>query len=340
MMESEPVSLRALPGQKHMGERLLGLAAQRPGGRVFLFWGPRGAAKRAAAEALAEACLCHRGEGGEPCRSCSSCLKLGAGSHPDLLILEPESGKKKIAIDQARELIKRLTYPPLEGERRVVIIPDAERLSLEAANALLKTLEEPPADTLTLLTTSQREALPATIVSRCQSFLFPQPEEGWLVGRVAERMSLDRDTARLLAVLGQGDLETACGLDRDKVLDSRKMFIQSLCRESASSGAGRLFELAAEVSAEADSAELFLDLGAVCLRDLLVTAQSGKAGETINRDLAGELAAIAPQRPPGVRAERLEAVLAARAALGAYANRRLTLEALMVKLSPEVWESS
>ena len=287
---------------------------------------------------MAWSCLCLRGEGGEPCRSCPSCFKLAAGSHPDLIVLEPEAGKKKIAIEQARELIKRLNYPPLEGDRRVVLIPDADRLSLEAANALLKTLEEPPADTLTLLTSSLREALPATVISRCQSFLFPRPEEDWLVGQVAGRMSLDQDSARLLAVLGQGDLETTCALDRESILKSRERFIENLCREPDRSGAGRLFRLAEEVSSEAASAELFLDLGAVCLRDLLVAAATGQADRAINRDLAGELAAAAQKGSPGVWADRLEAVLSARSALAAYANRRLTLEALMVRLAPEAWE--
>ncbi len=331
--------MRALPGQKKLGERLLHLAAQRPGGRVFLFWGPRGSSKKAAALALASACLCPRGQEGEPCLACPSCVKLAAGSHPDLIILQPEEGKKRIAIDQAREVIKRLTYPPLEGDRRALIIPDAERFSLEAANSLLKTLEEPPADTLTVLTTSQREALPATILSRCQSFLFPQPEEGWLLDRIARRMNLDSETARLLAVLAQGDLEAACALDRDEVMSGREMVLESLCRENGGLETDRLFGLAREVADREGAAELFLDLGAICLRDLLFTAETQRSGETVNRDLAGRLAGLAGQRTPPDWAQRLETVLAARAALDAYANRRLTLEAMMLRLGSVVWEN-
>lgn len=334
------MSLRNLPGQNKLGTQLIHLAAQRPGGRVFLFWGPRGAAKRAAAYALASACLCQQGEEGEPCRRCLSCIKLLAGSHPDQIVLEPEKGKKKIAIEQTRELIKRLSYPPLEGDRRAVIIPDAERLSLEAANALLKTLEEPPGDTLTILTSSEREALPVTVLSRCQSFLFPQPEEGWLIDRVAERMSLDRDTARLMSVLAQGDLEAACALDRDTVLTGRERVIKKLCRQPGGVEADRLFDLALEVADKAESTELFLDLCAVCLRDLLLVAETGEAGEAINLDLAAQLPGLARQRTPRGWADRLEAVLSARSALNVYANQRLTLEALMLQLSPEVWENS
>ncbi len=340
MMEAELMSLRDLPGQKKLGARLIRLAAQRPGGLVFLFWGPRGAAKRAAAQALAAACLCPRGEEGEPCRNCPSCLKIRAGSHPDLILLEPEKGKKKIAIESAREVIKRLTYPPLEGDRRVVMIPEADTLSAEAANALLKTLEEPPGDTLTILTTSEREALPVTVLSRCQSFLFPQPEEDWLLERVAERMSLDRDTARLMSVLAQGDLEAACALDREKVLAGRERVVGLLSRRPGETGADRLFDPASEVADKAESTQLFLDLYTVCLRDLLLAAETGETGEAVNRDLAAELGGLARQRSARDWADRLEAVLAARSALNVYANQRLTLEALMLRLSPEVWENS
>ena len=338
MLESGPISLRDLPGQKRLGQRLLHLAAQRPGGRVFLFWGPSGASKKAAALALASACLCRRGEQGEPCLSCPSCVKLAAGSHPDLIVLRPEENKKKIGIDQAREVIKRLTYPPLEGDRRAFIIPDAELLSLEAANALLKTLEEPPPDTLTVLTTSQREGLPATILSRCQSFLFPQPEEGWLLETVSRTMSVDRDTARLLSALAQGDPQAACDLDRDTVLKRREIILDSICRKNGEARVDRLFELAREVADKDGAAEMFLDLGAICLRDLLLASETRGDGETFNRDLGAELAGLAGQRAPGDWAGRLETVLAARAALDAYANRRLTLEAMMLKLGSEDWE--
>ncbi len=339
MIESDQISLRDLPGQKKLGERLLHLAAQRPGGKVFLFWGPRGAAKKTAASALAASCLCHKGDQGESCRDCPSCVKLSAGSHPDLIVLEPEEGKKKIAIEQARELIKRLTYPPLEGNRRAIIIADAERLSPEAANALLKTLEEPPLDTLILITTSEREALPVTVLSRCQSFLFPQPEEDWVVDQVAERMSLDRDTARLLAVLAQGDPEAACGLDPKEVMDGRETVLDRLCRRDRQVAADRLLEVAQEMARESGPAELFLDLGAVCLRDLLLTAETGGKGVPVNTDLGNELVTLARQRSPRDWAGRLEAVLEARSGLSAYANRRLTLEALVLRLAPEVWEN-
>ena len=136
---------------------------------AYLFVGPAGVGKETVAIHFAKSINClESGEGA--CRDCISCRKTDVGNHPDTQIVSPSGAW--IRIDQIRELQKRIVYRPLEGVRKVVILREAERMNLEAANCLLKTLEEPPAESVLILLTTNIDALLPTIRSRCQIIKF------------------------------------------------------------------------------------------------------------------------------------------------------------------------
>jgi DNA polymerase-3 subunit delta' len=235
MSPTNLISLGQIEGQETVLGRLRRLARNHPPGRVFIFWGAGGAGKRLAARGLAAAWLCQAGPTPEPCGRCAGCLKLAAGVHPDLILLEPEEGKERVSIDQARELIKALRFAPVEGGTRVILLPDAEKLSLEAANALLKTLEEPPADTLTILTADDPNLLPPTVLSRGQLFFFPPRETAWVAAQLTKRLGLEPERARLMAALAGDNLETASGQDLEAALSLRADKIgRAACRERVS----------------------------------------------------------------------------------------------------------
>jgi len=142
-------------------------------GSGYLFHGPEGVGKRTTALCFARAILCPEGGRlGDACGECPSCRRSHAGSHPGLLELSRGEGKTRIVIDQVHELARRLSLRPMEGERTVAVIDDAERTGLEAFNALLKTLEEPPAGATLILVAHRADALPETIRSRCQAVRF------------------------------------------------------------------------------------------------------------------------------------------------------------------------
>lgn len=137
----------------------------------LIFSGPEGVGKRRAAVALAQVVNCLAPLNKDACGTCTACTRIARGVHPDVLSIEPgESGN--IRVDQVREAIERSAYRPFEGRRRVVIIDDAEALVPEAQNALLKTLEEPPAASMFVLVTSRPDVLLPTVRSRCQRLRF------------------------------------------------------------------------------------------------------------------------------------------------------------------------
>lgn len=152
---------------------------------ALLFTGLPGVGKRQLAEHLALTLLCERRSTDfRPCQQCRGCRLFAQGAHPDLFVVEPEEPGKQIGIKQVRALIERLSLRSQYG-RRIGLISPADSLTVAAANALLKTLEEPSAHAVLLLTAARPTLLPATIRSRCQQLLLPVPDQElarqWLV---------------------------------------------------------------------------------------------------------------------------------------------------------------
>jgi len=192
---------------------------------AYLFTGPANVGKTHLAKEMAAALNCtgHM----PPCGSCRACVKVAQGTHPDLLLIEP--GKGSIKIDQIRELQRQLALSPYEGRWRVAVIADFQAATVEAANALLKTLEEPPARVVLILTATDASLLLPTIVSRCQLL----PLRG-LPFQQIERVLIDRwherpDLARLLSRLSGGRIGWAISAaEAPSVLAQRQRQIEEL----------------------------------------------------------------------------------------------------------------
>ncbi len=147
---------------------------------AYLFHGEEAIGKRLTAIRLAQALNCERPpetNALDSCGACRSCQQIEARTHPDFFVIEPdqEQATQQIKIEQVREIEHQIMYRPLIGERKICLIDNADRMTIGAANALLKTLEEPPAHSLFLVISSRPAALPATIRSRCQALRFTTP---------------------------------------------------------------------------------------------------------------------------------------------------------------------
>jgi DNA polymerase-3 subunit delta' len=223
---------RPLPWQSDAWSRVASLIAGNRLAHALLLAGPRGVGKAHFALGLASFLLCESPDPvRKPCGECRSCVQIAAGVHPNLLRLAPAEDKRDIAIDDVRALIDRLHLSSHYGQAKVAIIQPADSLNLSGVNALLKTIEEPPAATHLLLVAERWRALPATLRSRCQILRFAPPPAAqalaWLKqnhpGHSAAALStvvlapmlaeqiLEKETAEARAQWGRALLELAEG---------------------------------------------------------------------------------------------------------------------------------
>jgi len=178
-------SKEMLPWHEANWRQVLGARAAGRLPHALLLHGSRGLGKARFAEQLAALCLCERAStGAQPCGACQGCRLVAAGTHPDLHRVEPEQGETSLSIDQIRDLSAELCLQPHISTTKVAIIRPAEAMTLAAANALLKTLEEPPGAALILLVAARPSALPPTVRSRCHGLRFRGPSlseaKSWL----------------------------------------------------------------------------------------------------------------------------------------------------------------
>jgi DNA polymerase-3 subunit delta' len=186
------------------------LQQRRAQGRLahaLMFVGPAGIGKHQLAERFAQSLLCAQPHAdGQPCGHCHACSLYAAGTHPDLFRLSPEEDSKNIRIDQIRALIEGMSLTSHYGRHKVVILNPADAMNIAAANALLKTLEEPPADTVLLLITDRASFLPATIRSRCQTLRLALPARDEAQAWLATQLGNPEEAAVLLALAGGAPL--------------------------------------------------------------------------------------------------------------------------------------
>ncbi|MBO3277100.1 DNA polymerase III subunit delta' [Pseudomonas schmalbachii] len=196
---------------------------------AYLLHGPAGIGKRVLADNLVAYLLCQRPQGASACGQCKACQLLAASTHPDYFLLEPEEPEKPIKIDQVRELVEFVVQTAQLGGRKVVLVEPAEAMNINAANALLKSLEEPSGDTVLLLISHQPSRLLPTIKSRCQQQACPVPSTAqsqvWLAGALPEESA---ESLEELLVLAGGSPLTAQRLHGQGVREQRGLVVEGV----------------------------------------------------------------------------------------------------------------
>jgi DNA polymerase III subunit delta' len=244
---------------------------------AYLFRGPDGVGKQLFARSLAAAVNCRQRQGMDACGSCPSCRKYSSENHPDFVLISPEKGA--IKIDRIREMIQTLSYPPYESSVRVVLLEDIHTMRPEAANSLLKTLEEPPDNNLLILTAAAARDVLITISSRCQVVpFFSLGEEETAQILLREKPELDPETSRLLARLSEGCPGRALLLYRKEMVSLWREVVAIISDpgHDGSRDVGVLLRAAETMAALKEDLLPLLGLLRIWLRDLLVTDSLGQ----------------------------------------------------------------
>ena len=209
-----PRDFSEVVGQEHVTGPIQNAFRMGRVAHAYLFSGPRGVGKTSVARLIAKSlnCAAHAsGKGEVPCNTCAFCMAFNEGRGSDVIEIDAASNR---GIDEIRQLREGVRFVPTQGAYKTYIIDEVHQLTKEAFNALLKTLEEPPAHAVFVLATTDPEKVPATIISRTQHYHFrrPRPEEmaERLVAMASkESVSLDPDAARLIAFAAEGSFRDA-----------------------------------------------------------------------------------------------------------------------------------
>lgn len=208
-----PSSFEEVAGQKHIVKTLKNALATNKIAHAYLFCGPRGTGKTSMAKLLAKALNCEEGLGHQ-CNHCSNCLAVSDGSHPDVIEIDAASNN---GVDEVRDLIEKVKYSPIKGRYKVYIIDEVHMMTSGAFNALLKTLEEPPAHVVFILATTEAHKVLPTIVSRCQRYDFSKVDDEDIIKRLKEifakeNISYEEDALKSITTLADGGVRDALSI--------------------------------------------------------------------------------------------------------------------------------
>lgn len=294
---------------------------------AYLFEGPEGIGKRLMALALVRAIFCQNGNG---CGNCIPCRKVDHNNHPDLHLYEPDG--QQIKIEQIRDLQRELSFRPLEARRKVCLVDQAERMNPSAANALLKTLEEPTRDTLIILLSARPEAMLTTVRSRCQKLPFARLMQKAIEEALQTHRNLDSRSAHVLAALSEGSFLRALGRDQGFYLERRREILKHVTALNEASVLP-LLELAKELATEKELIPDILEVLQSFYRDLLVFLQGRPESALINVDLMEKIRRVSRSEDTISVLRKLEAIQAGRANLDRNVNALLNIEVLLMKLA-------
>ncbi len=293
-----PETFESLVGQEHIVRILKNQIASGTTGHAYLFCGTRGTGKTTTARILAKALNC-TGEGEKPCGECPACRAIAAGSFLDVIEIDAASNN---GVDDVRILREEVNFPPAVGRTKVYIIDEAHMLTPQACNALLKTLEEPPASTVFILATTDPAKLPSTILSRCIRLDFKRVPEEKILARfeeICKELGVDakRDALALIASQADGSVRDglslldrciagSASLTRDDVLfllgvSGVETYI-SITRSMIEGDTGAALSQFAQVLAEGKEAVRFTRDWIGHLRDLLIVKYVAKPQQLLS----------------------------------------------------------
>jgi DNA polymerase-3 subunit delta' len=297
---------------------------------AYLITGPQGVGRRTLAIRLAQALNCSQPvEEGVPCGECRACKWIERMQHPDLVVIQAEEGSNTLKVEQIREMQRTLSLAPYEAAYKIALLLRFEEANPSAANALLKTLEEPPPQVVMLMTASDAEALLPTIVSRCEVIRLRPLSLDLVSEGLQTRWGLPAEEARLLAHISGGRPGYAYRLSQNpEMLRQRQNQLDDLFRLLTASRVER-FSYVEELSKDRDLIQNTLQSWLTLWRDVLLR-NAGAITPLTNIDREKEIEALSKKLSLAEVKQMAKTLEATQAQLDRNTNTRLTLEVLML----------
>ena len=308
------------------------LAAQRVR-HAYLFTGPEHIGKALLAQRFAQTLLCTDGIDApqNPCNACLSCRKVMHGNHPDVHYISRPPEKQFILIEQVRALQADAARKTLEGRRNIFIIEGMHEMNVQAANCLLKTLEEPEPDVVLLLTAPDPGSLLPTILSRVQQVPMQLLTTKQIKSALEDRWQVEPDEASLIAALAAGRMGWAVqAVEDEDMLAERQAQLETLAKLSTA-GKVQRFDVAQRLSAESDKLHGILELWLLWWRDMVLAANNC-LDLIVNVDMQGIIQNQAAKVGAAESQRMVRAILGTMEALDQNVNARVALEVLMLDL--------
>lgn len=298
---------------------------------AFLFSGQQGVGKKTTAMAFARALLCQNPCAADACGQCQDCRLVCDGTHPDLHVLKPDGAS--IKIQQVRQLQRSILLSPHQGHRQVYILECVEKMTVEAANSLLKNLEEPPTGVVYILLTEQPYGLLPTITSRCQNFTFRPLSIKEVESGLNGIAGLNADDVHFAAALSGGSLGKAQTLLSQGQYKARRDDVIKLAANLRRASLSEISHQAEEMAQDKPTALAQLDLLLQWYRDLLIWRETAFEDMLINRDRVSDIDIEASLYTTGRLIDIISDIELAKGQLSANANTRLVLDILLVRLA-------
>lgn len=315
-------------GNTPLVEQLRRSAASGRSSHAYLFLGGAGAGKRLIANTFAKALQCE-GEK-RPCDSCKSCHAFNHGNHPDVIYFQPLKNGKTYTIEDVREqLLETVDLKPFQYEKKIYIIEKADTLNIQSQNALLKTLEEPPAHAVFLLLAERAEAFLPTILSRV-AVMKIRPLSAKTIADYLMQAGHLAEESHILSAYAQGRIGQALELVEDEGFREMRQDILGKLEALPSMSEGDAYLLAKEFEVYKNDLR-FLDIMELWYRDLLTAKSLREEGYLIQRDKKDAIFRAAKE-PAALLAKKAAAVRTARMRLAQNANFRLTMEVMLMDL--------
>lgn len=315
-------------GNTPLVEQLRRSAASGRSSHAYLFLGGAGAGKRLIANTFAKALQCE-GEK-RPCDSCKSCHAFNHGNHPDVIYFQPLKNGKTYTIEDVREqLLETVDLKPFQYEKKIYIIEKADTLNIQSQNALLKTLEEPPAHAVFLLLAERAEAFLPTILSRVVVMKI-RPLSAETIADYLMQAGHLAEESHILSAYAQGRIGQALELVEDEGFREMRQDILGKLEVLPSMSEGDAYLLAKDLEGYKNDLR-FLDIMELWYRDLLTAKSLREEGYLIQRDKKDAIFRAAKE-PAALLAKKVAAVRTARMRLAQNANFRLTMEVMLMDL--------